>query len=256
MVTISQEAAAQTEARLRTVFRDSAIDWLPGTWSFVEGDEAARSDAIAEIRDEGRRSGVCPATAATDSAELFRVFRVVLPPARDDSGFVEWLASRIKEATGSGVFVLCGYNRHRGGVFDYYGVPEAAASEVRLLLNRLAGHARDSLDGVVMTGPYGAGDNPTSTGTMFCFNQRGNAVSARYGGGEILDGWLVGKVNSSLSLVSFRYLQTWIDGTVDMGESTGNLIRLADGRWRLTMHKPWRSPRGSEVAQLEEVVAS
>ncbi|TWF78686.1 hypothetical protein FHX44_114609 [Pseudonocardia hierapolitana] len=57
MVTVSSEAPAQTEARLRGVFRRSQAVWLPGSWEFVEGAEVAgRDDAIAVIRDEGQVS--------------------------------------------------------------------------------------------------------------------------------------------------------------------------------------------------------
>ncbi|MFC5235901.1 DUF6196 family protein [Pseudonocardia zijingensis] len=36
---------------------------------------------------------------------------MVLRCDADDSGFVGWLASRIKAATGSGLFVVCGQNQ-------------------------------------------------------------------------------------------------------------------------------------------------
>lgn len=96
----------------------------------MEGEEAAgRTDAIAEIRDEGQMSALCPAGPA--ARDRFVVFRVVLPRRTDDSGFVGWLASRIKAATGNGLIVVCGQNRDRGGVFDYYGIPDIAADAVR-----------------------------------------------------------------------------------------------------------------------------
>ncbi|HTF45863.1 MAG TPA: DUF6196 family protein [Pseudonocardia sp.] len=147
MVTISREVGAQTEARLRAVFRRSAISWLTGSWSFVEHNDAAeRDDWIAAIRDEGQLSALCPAwgTSSEAAEERFGVFRVVLPSGADDSGFVGWLASRIKAATGSGLFVVCGQNRERGGIFDYYGVPQAAVPEVAAVLERLgADHILD-----------------------------------------------------------------------------------------------------------------
>jgi hypothetical protein len=37
---VSSEVPAQTEARLRDVFRRSQVAWLPGSWEFVEGAEA------------------------------------------------------------------------------------------------------------------------------------------------------------------------------------------------------------------------
>lgn len=38
-------------------------------------------------------------------------------------GFVGWLASHLKQRLGTGVFVVCGQNSTRGGIFDYWGSP-------------------------------------------------------------------------------------------------------------------------------------
>jgi hypothetical protein len=242
MVTISRETGAQTEARLRDVFRQSAVDWVPGMWSFVEGDAAQADDALALIRDEGRLSALRPSSG---TGEQFQVFRVVLPPAVDDSGFVGWLSSRVKAATGSGLFVICGYDKERGGVFDYYGVPDAAAEDVRRVIARLT--ANDSLDGVVMrpvrTGP----ESSIGPETVFCFDVDGDAVSAHYGGGHVAQGWLTGRL--SPSELRFDYLQVHVDGVVESGRSVGEVSRLPDGRWRL-VERFTRSSVG--VLHLEE----
>lgn len=231
MVTISRESAASTEARLRRVFRMSTLEWLPGLWGYFEPDESSDNrDWIAVIRDGARLSALRPSDATT--SERFGVVRVVLPPGEDDSGFVGWLASRVKGSTGSGLFVICGYNRARGGVFDYYGVPEAAISSVRILLERL--DATDTLDGVVMGVVESAPNASIDTGTVFCFDQDGAAIKARYGGGTIAEGWLVGTVDAHTASASFRYLQVGTGGTVDCGQSEGRVERLPDGRWSLT----------------------
>ncbi|WP_115944405.1 MULTISPECIES: DUF6196 family protein [Amycolatopsis] len=246
MVTISRETGAQTEARLRRVFRTSAIDWLPGAWSFVEGADAVRrADAIALVRDEGRPSALCPAAGA---GERFAVFRVVLPKGADDSGFVGWLSSRVKASTGSGLFVICGQNSERGGIFDYYGVPEAAAGPVRDLLDRLSGTG--FLDGVVLRTVATAESSALGPGTVFCFDQNGEAITARYGGGGIADGWLAGTLDGARA--RFHYLQIQTDGTVDSGHSEGEVTRLPDGRWRLTEHFTWATREGGGTNRLEE----
>ena len=58
-------------------------------------------------------------------------------PALDNSGFVGWLASHLKAVLGTGVFVVCGQNGARGGIFDYWGCPirvaDAVFGEVRAL---------------------------------------------------------------------------------------------------------------------------
>ncbi|MEV0703936.1 DUF6196 family protein [Saccharopolyspora sp. NPDC050389] len=246
MVTISRETSAQIEARLRGVYRECSIEWLAGLWSFVEGADAVhRADSIADIRDEGQLSALCP---AVDADERFAVFRVVLPPDSDDSGFVGWLSSRIKAATGSGLFVICGHNRERGGVFDYYGVPEAIGDEARELLDRLT--RTDAFDGVVMRATQTAGDSGIGPETVFCFTQDGTTISARYGGGRIAEGWLVGTLDASQ--VRFDYVQVQVDGVVDSGRSVGEVSRLPDGRWRLTEHFTWSSRDGGGTNHLEE----
>ncbi len=249
MVTVSHEVPAQTEARLRGVFRRSEVDWLPGLWAFVEDDQASgRGDSIAVIRDGGRLSALCPAGADT---ERFGVFRVVLPRGADDSGFVGWLASRVKARTGSGLFVVCGHNRARGGIFDFYGIPEAETGGVRALLDRTC--TADSLDGVVMRVVATAAGAGIGIGTVFCFEQVGDSISARYGGGRVVQGWLAGTVDSGASGLRFDYLQVDVAGRVDSGQSTGTLDRLPDGRRRLTEHFIWASRDGSGANRLEEL---
>jgi hypothetical protein len=55
--------------------------------------------------------------------ELFGLFRFHFPAGVDNSGFVGWLASLLKERFGTGVFVTCGQNKDEGGIYDYWGCP-------------------------------------------------------------------------------------------------------------------------------------
>ncbi len=249
MVTVSHELRALTEARLRGVFRQSAVEWLPGLWAFVEGEDVlGREDSIAEIRDEGRLSALCP---TLNAAERFGVLRVVLPRGADDSGFVGWLASRVKAETGSGLFVICGQDAGRGGIFDFYGVPEAAIGEVCSVLER--SRSIGSLDGVVMRVVATASNAAIDQDTIFCFGQTGDSITASYGGGPIAEGWLVGTLDAGTLQGRFQYLQVGVDGVVNSGRSTGNIDRLPDGRWRLTEHFEWSSRDGEGTNCLEEV---
>jgi hypothetical protein len=246
VVTISREATAETEARLRRLFRDCSAEWLPGLWSFIEGEQALRRDgSIAVVRDGAQASALVP---ATDDGGQFAVFRVVLPRDADDSGFVGWLCSRIKASTGSGLFVICGHNEARGGVYDYYGVPAAVVDEVQDLLARLV--RGDHLDGVVMRPVTTAADSGIDADTVFCFDQKGRSISARYGGGPIAEGWLVGTLDGSQ--IRFDYLQVQVDGVVDRGSSVADVVLLPSGRWSLTEYFTWSSRDGAGINQLEE----
>ncbi len=55
----------------------------------------------------------------------------------DNSGFVGWLASKIKLDLGTGVFVVCGQNNRKGGIFDYLGCPVDMGEKVTKLIEKL-----------------------------------------------------------------------------------------------------------------------
>ncbi len=52
------------------------------------------------------------------------------PDGLDNSGFVGWLATHLKETLGTSVFVICGQNSDRGGIFDYWACPLNLGDEV------------------------------------------------------------------------------------------------------------------------------
>ena len=174
-------------------------------------------------------------------------------PAQTDARFVGWLASRVKAATGSGLFVVCGQNTERGGVFDYYGVLETVARSVQAVLERLG--TAGSLDGAVMRVVRAAPNARIGPDTVFCFDLDGPRLSARYGGGAVAEGWLVGVLDPATSQVRFHYLQVGVDGSVAAGESVADLTRSEDGRWQLTEHFTWSSGEGSGTNQLQETNA-
>ena len=140
MVSISHEKRQQTDARLRGVLAQAELERLPGAWCFSEeqGDREATLDplALAAIRDGEVLSQLVPAAAT--SGERFCVLSFHFPPGQDNSGFVGWLAGELKHALGAGVFVICGSNRARGGIYDYWGVPEALGDEALATIARLA----------------------------------------------------------------------------------------------------------------------
>ncbi len=87
--------------------------------------------------------------------------------------------------------------------------------------------------------------------TVLTFEQQGNVVSARYRGGEIVDGYLIGHLEGWSLL--FRYVQADLSGRLDAGVSQGELDRLPDGRLRLVEHYQWltRPERGTNT--FEEI---
>ncbi|WP_064749417.1 DUF6196 family protein [Lysobacter firmicutimachus] len=140
MVDISHESPQATERRLLEVTRRARLAVYPGTYAFAEFGlrdfpAAVRADALALVRDDAVWSQLVPCDDPGE--ELFALFRFHFPAGADNSGFVGWLASRLKQRFGTGVFVTCGHNRGDGGIYDYWGVPAALAAEVRAELEVL-----------------------------------------------------------------------------------------------------------------------
>ena len=70
----------------------------------------------------------------------FKIFSFHFKDCADNSGFVGWLASHLKTELGTGVFVTCGQNIKRGGIYDYWGCPieisEDVVSEIKKLISQ------------------------------------------------------------------------------------------------------------------------
>jgi threonine dehydratase len=114
-----------------------------------------------------------------------------------------------------------------------------------------APHATLSLDGVRMRVLSTASSGEVGRETLFSFEQDGATVSARYGGGAVRLGWLVGTLAGRR--LTFRYAQVDQAGRVDGGRSDCELERLPDGRIRLLEHFQWDSREGSGTNTLEQV---
>jgi len=89
--------------------------------------------------------------------------------------------------------------------------------------------------------------------TVLTFEQTDDRVSARYRGGAIVDGYLIGKFDSTGATLSFCYVQTDVCGNVDAGRSTGTIEQAEGGRLRLTEEFQWftRAEHGTNV--FEEI---
>ncbi len=88
--------------------------------------------------------------------------------------------------------------------------------------------------------------------TTLCFEQKGRIFSARYSGGAIIDGYLIGQLEPEGRLF-FRYVQADASGGVDQGCSTGFLVQLPDGRLRLTEDFEWITRPGGGRNVFEQI---
>ena len=137
MVDISVETVEATEVRLRKVFQASELEFHSEPYVFEE----FTSDSLATSLDRGALALVrdgevwCQLVSCRiPSVESFGVFCCHFPPDLDNSGFVGWLATHLKRRFGTGVFVICGQNSSRGGIYDYWGFPFELTAEVKLEL--------------------------------------------------------------------------------------------------------------------------
>ncbi|MCL2811517.1 MAG: DUF6196 family protein [Clostridia bacterium] len=123
---ISKETAEETESRLLKVIAEAELEVFEKNYAFEEFPlqdfcANAKGDALAYVRDKEVWSQLIP--SEDKAKELFTVIGFHFKPGFDNSGFVGWLATHLKQKLGTGVFVVCGQNSNKGGIFDYWGSP-------------------------------------------------------------------------------------------------------------------------------------
>jgi hypothetical protein len=96
---------------------------------------------------------------------------------------------------------------------------------------------------VSSTGKSGVCDG----GTILEFHRTNEFVAARYQGGSIVEGQLIGTLRGMT--IDFRYVQADTQNNIDAGFSHEELNRLPDGRLQLTEHFQWytRKESGTNV---------
>lgn len=87
--------------------------------------------------------------------------------------------------------------------------------------------------------------------TRLDFSQRGSRVWARYSGGKVRRGWLVGRWVAEA--LHFRYAQCEDSHEIHAGHSVCNLERLPDGRLRLFEHFDWKTRASSGLNIFDEM---
>lgn len=110
-----------------------------------------------------------------------------------------------------------------------------------------------NLDGLTMYVSSTAANGVVGGDTLLHFTQRGSRVLARYGGGSIRRGYLVGDIEAER--LRFRYTQVEASGEIHGGCSVCDVKTLPDGRTRIVEHFTWRTREGSGDNVFEEVAA-
>lgn len=114
-----------------------------------------------------------------------------------------------------------------------------------------AGGERPSLDGRRFVSPEQVAGGDVGAETVFEYRQDDEVVWARYRGGAIALGFLVG-VRSGGSL-SFRYSHLTAGGETASGRCRSTIEELSDGRLRLHERWQWESRPGAGTSLLEEL---
>ena len=109
-----------------------------------------------------------------------------------------------------------------------------------------------NLDGMTMFVSSTAAVGVVDAATRLHFTQRGERVCARYAGGSVVRGWLVGRWGAGDTL-SFRYAQCESGGTIHAGQSVCDVQQLPDGRLRIFEHFTWSTRLGSGINVFDEL---
>src|SRR5919106_2547563 len=238
MGSISHERSVQSERRLLGVTRSADIQHLDGAWSPRRVGADTPPDALATIRDSDGWCALVPATPG--DPETFGLTLTRFPPAVDNSGFLGWLATTIKCQLGSGVFVVCGDNPDRGGIFDYLGYPIEIAAAVRALIDDIRSSQPPtdlSLDLLLFRVAETSPASVITEETTFEFRELDGVVEASYSGGGVGQGFLVGRRESDR--VATAYSQITTNGGLLTGTAKMQIDRGTSGTLRLTEDFKW-----------------
>ena len=112
-------------------------------------------------------------------------------------------------------------------------------------------HLVKNLDGLTMFVSRTADSGVVDSETRLHFVQRGRRIAARYAGGRVTRGWLVGDwIGETLR---FRYVQREDGNGIHAGHSECHLDELPDRRVRLVEQFVWDTRPGSGVNVFEEL---
>lgn len=107
----------------------------------------------------------------------------------------------------------------------------------------------DSLDGRVFVDATPAPAGDVGIGTEFEYHEEGDLVWARYQGGAVRLGYLVG--TRAGDVLQFRYTHVTIEGQAASGRCESRVVSDGD-RLRLEESWTWESKPGSGVSTLVE----
>jgi hypothetical protein len=119
-------------------------------------------------------------------------------------------------------------------------------------VSAVSGDPAPSLDGRRFQTAADVPGGDVGAETVFEYVEGDGIVHARYAGGAIRLGFLVGTREGDT--LRFRYAQVRADGTTAAGRCESRIEALADGRLRLHETWAWESQPGAGTSVVEEVI--
>jgi hypothetical protein len=138
-----REKPEQIRKRLLKVLSQAQIKIYDDEYAFEEFTQQEFSgkmetDALAFVRDGDVWSQLV--VSNNPGKKQFKVIGFHFKNNHDNSGFIGWLATHLKLKLGTGLFVICGHNSKRGGIYDFWGFPvdvaDSVIEEIKKLINR------------------------------------------------------------------------------------------------------------------------
>jgi hypothetical protein len=109
----------------------------------------------------------------------------------------------------------------------------------------------ESLDGRRFRNAAVSAEAEAGVETIFEYHERDGVIWARYEGGSVRLGFLVGTRKDNR--LDFRYSQLNNRGETSNGHCSSTISRLADGRLRLDEEWQWESKPGTGTSAAEEI---
>ena len=236
MISIAYENPIATKIRLGLLMGSVSVKHFPRPFEFASSPERVGWKAGSLAAVQGRQGYSVVRLVADDVVPdtTLDVFEIRFATQSDNSGFIGYLAGRLKEVTGSGCIVLCGAESER--IFDYYLVPTPVAPLARKYLDHLT-LSNDNADFGISDRVFevvGTTANSEITSeTRFIFRDCDGALFGEYYGGLIEAGYIQGCLVNP-GRYQFGYTQRNVQGEIAVGTSQLDVRRTESGRFKLT----------------------
>lgn len=94
-------------------------------------------------------------------------------------------------------------------------------------------------------------DGEVTDDVVFDYQQEGNVVTAKYHGGTVIEGNIIGHLNGAQ--LDMRYHCITLDKELKAGKAVANISFDRDGRMRLSLDWEWMNGAGNGKSEYVEI---